>query len=159
MARTHLTYTSRIPVQTTCLDTPASPLSRRLTHVDGSELPDKIVYQLSYQPKGHPSEGTLFSPFHGQFGIVDIAGSHICSAEDFFGSTEHHFLNAVFFPLGNKKDAGERRIPEPEIMYLHCVAMVLEGLPLFDTSGSDTGADMLTPPQLVETILHSIIGE
>ena len=82
-------------------DTPASLQSRKLTCVDGvSELPEKLVYKLSYRPKGRPSEGALFSGFRGQFGIVDVVGFRICSTEDFFGSTERHFSNAVFLPLG-----------------------------------------------------------
>ena len=115
-----------------------------------------MVYKLSYQRKGRPSEGSLFSSFRGQFGSVDIVGFHICSAEDSFGSTERHFLNAVFVPLGND-DTGENRTSEPEIRYLHCTAMALEGLPLSDAS--DTKVNLPTPPELVETILHAIIGE
>lgn len=147
-------------------ETPTSLQSRKLTCVDKvSELPEKLVYKLSYRPKGRPSEGSLFSGFCGQFGIVDIIGFCICSPEDIFGSTEHHISNAVFLPLsadknkkGDKKDNGEKRTPEPEVRYLHCTAMALEGLRLLDISDSDT-TTILTPPELVETILHSIIGE
>ena len=143
--------------------TTASLQSRKLTCVDGvSDLPEKVVYKLSFQRKGRPSEGSLFSGFHGQFGIVDIVGFCICSPEDIFGSTEHHILNAVFLPLSSnenkKEDNGEKRIPKPEVRYLHCTAMALEGLRLLDISDSDTTI-ILTPPELVETILHSIIGE
>ena len=160
MICTYLTYTSHTPVQTTGLDTPAGLQSRELTCVEEIEWPEKIVYKLSYQPKGWPSEGTLFSHFHGQFGIVDIVGSYICSADDLFGSTERYLLNAVFSPIGDpKEDAGKKRTPEPEIRNLHCVAMALEGLPLVDTSDPDTTTNIPTPPDLVETILHSIFGE
>jgi hypothetical protein len=128
-------------------------------------LPEKLVYKLSYRPKGRPSEGSFFSDFRGQFGIVDIVGFCICSTDEFFGCTERYFSDAVFFPLGDDKNNNadkkdnEEKTPEPEVRYLHCTAMTLEGLPLLDLSDSNTKANIPTPPELVETILHSIIGE
>jgi hypothetical protein len=114
-----LAHTRLTPLHVTrsvhTLDTPASLQSRKLELVEVSELPDKMVYKISYQLKGRPSEGTLFSDFRGQFGIVDIVGYHICSQEEFFGSTERHFSNAKFLPLSSDKteDTGENRTLSP----------------------------------------------
>lgn len=119
-----------------------------------------MVYKLSYQPKERPSEGTLFSKSRGQFGVIDIVGDHICSKEDIFGSTECYTSNAETWSLlGNKKeDTGKNK--SPEIRYLHCTAMALEGLPLLDSlKPSDIKDNLPTPHVLVETILHAIIGE
>jgi hypothetical protein len=122
-----------------------------------SELPEKIIYKLSYQPEGRPSEGSLFAKFRGEFGIVDIIGFHVCTAKEIFGSTDRYFLDARFLPVGDVK-TGDNETREPELRYLHCIAMALEGLRLVDTSDSDPRA-IPTPPELVETIFHSIIGE
>ncbi len=147
------------PIQTTGTQdsgAPPSLRSRKLTHVDGvPQLPEKMVYKLSYQTEGHPSEGTLFSRFLDQFGIVDIIGFHTCS-EEFFGTTAHHFSNPRFLKLLDKSE--ESVVGTPEIRQLHCTVMALEGLPLLDILDS-TEADIPTPAELVETILHSMIGE
>jgi hypothetical protein len=111
-----------------------------------------MVYKLSYQTEGHPSEGTLFSGFFGQFGIVDIVGFHICSPEESFGCTAHHFSNPRFLKLVDDSTDGT-----PEIKYLHCTAMSLEGVPLLEISDKQTGIP--TPAELMETIIHSMIGE
>ncbi|KAH8990485.1 hypothetical protein EDB92DRAFT_746290 [Lactarius akahatsu] len=74
--------------------------SRELTLVDEvPQLPEKMVYKMSYQTKDHPPEGTLLSRFYGQFGIVDIIGHHVCTAEESFGSnsTSPLDLNAQFW--------------------------------------------------------------
>ncbi|KAH8992117.1 hypothetical protein EDB92DRAFT_1859853 [Lactarius akahatsu] len=110
-----------------------------------------MVYKLSYQTDGRPSEATLLSRFFGQFGIVDVIGYHVCVAEESFGSTAHHLLNARFWNL-----AADSPVRSPEIKQLHCTAMSLEGLPLLDTS--DKAAGIPTPAGLVEIILHSMIG-
>jgi hypothetical protein len=136
--------------------TPSSLQSRKLTLVGVSELPEKIIYKLSYQPEGRPSEGSLFAKFRGEFGIVDIIGFHVCTAKEIFGSTDRYFLDARFLPVGDVK-TGDNETREPELRYLHCIAMALEGLRLVDTSDSDPRA-IPTPPELVETIFHSIIG-
>lgn len=82
---------------------PASLRSRELALCVADEvideaprLPEKIVYKLSYQRQGRPSEGDLFSGFLRQFGVVGIAGYHVCSSES-FGSTAHLFSNPRFF--------------------------------------------------------------
>ncbi|KAH9065693.1 hypothetical protein EDB87DRAFT_1574178 [Lactarius vividus] len=87
---------------------PAGPQSRELTLIDKTE--------------GRTSEGTLFSRFFGQFGIIDVAGFHTCSREDIFGSTAHYFSNARFLALADDSPVGT-----PEIRQLHCTAMALEG--------------------------------
>ena len=105
---------------------------------------------MSYQIKGRPSEGTFFSGLYGHFGVVDTVGFHVCSLDDHFGSTEYHFSNAISLQLDENSRFG---IPEPR--YIHCTAMALEGLPLL--SFPDV-AGVPKPPELLETILHSIIG-
>ncbi|KAH9044433.1 hypothetical protein EDB85DRAFT_2105262 [Lactarius pseudohatsudake] len=151
--RGRATAVYRLKSQTT--DIPDIPewQSRELTLVDRvPRLPEEMVYKLSYQTDGRPSEGTLLSRFFGQFGIVDIIGYHVCTAEESFGSTAHHLLNAQFWKL-----VDDSPVEFPEIKQLHCTAMSLEGLPLLDTS--DKAAGIPTPAGLVEIILHSMIGE
>jgi hypothetical protein len=137
---------------------PASLRSRELALCVADEvideaprLPEKIVYKLSYQRQGRPSEGDLFSGFLRQFGVVGIAGYHVCSSES-FGSTAHLFSNPRFLKIGPQSP-----IRSPEYRYLHCTAMELEGLPLLDISDTKFGIPM--PAELVETILHSMIGK
>ncbi|KAH9028334.1 hypothetical protein EDB84DRAFT_280069 [Lactarius hengduanensis] len=79
-------------------DTP--PRSRWLTLSDGvTELPEKMVYKLSYQTEGHSPEGNLLSGSLGQFGIVDIVGSYVCTPEDAteepFGSTAPYYHSVL----------------------------------------------------------------
>jgi hypothetical protein len=134
-------------------DYPASLRSRELTLVDGvPQFPEKMVYKMSYQIEGHPSEGIFFSGFHGHFGVVDLVGFHVCSSEELFGSTASHFSNPRFLKLDDETPVGiiERR-------YLHCTAMALEGLPLLDFPDNKDG--LPKPAELLETILHSMIGE
>ncbi|KAH9081658.1 hypothetical protein EDB83DRAFT_2670046 [Lactarius deliciosus] len=150
--RGHSTAVYSLKAQTTN-DTPAGLQSRELERVDGAaRFPENLVYKLSYQTEERPSEGTLFSEFFGRFGIVDIVGYHTCSSREPFGTTAHHLSNARFWRLGDDNaDAGT-----PEIRYLHCTAMGLEGLPLLDMSDEEAGIP--TPVELMETILHSMIG-
>ncbi|KAH8989962.1 hypothetical protein EDB92DRAFT_809137 [Lactarius akahatsu] len=122
-----------------------------------TELPEKMVYKLSYQTEGHSPEGDLLSGSGslGQYGIVDIVGSYICTPEhapeEPFGSTAHHVRNSTFWPLCNQ--SVER---SPDNRYLHCTAMALEGLPLLYTS--DVEAGIPSPAELLESILHAMIG-
>lgn len=144
-------------------DSPASSLqSWSLTSVTSSESPNEMVYKINFQPRGEPSEGTLLAPFHGEFRIIDIAGFHICSnsAEDLFRSTRCHFANAVFKAFNvHKIDNGKKRTlnPEPEVHYLHCTAMLLQGLQLLAISDSSPSS-IPTPLKLVELIHHAKIG-
>ncbi|KAH9163309.1 hypothetical protein EDB89DRAFT_562696 [Lactarius sanguifluus] len=130
--------------------------SRWLTLPDGvTELPEKMVYKMSYQTEGHSPEGDLLSGSLGQFGIVDIVGSYVYTPEDAaeepFGSTAHHVRNSTFWPLSDQ--SVER---SPDNRYLHCTAMALEGLPLLYTS--DIEAGIPSPAELLESILHAMIG-
>ncbi|KAH8997315.1 hypothetical protein EDB92DRAFT_1813783 [Lactarius akahatsu] len=139
----------------TVVQYPARLRSRKLKLVGGlSQLPEMMEYKLSYQTEERPSEGTLFSGFFGQFGIVDVVGYHICTSNESFDCTAHYFSNARFSGLGDDS-ADETRTPE--IRHLHCLAMALEGLPLLDISDRETGIPM--PAELLETIPHSMIGD
>ena len=114
-------------------------------------LPDRIVYKLSYQTEGHRSEGQLFSEFRGQFGIIDVIGFYICGQEEPFGNTESLVRNGSFWDF---TQGGSRT---PEKRYLHCIAMSFECLPLLDIFNKEAGIP--SPAELVETILHAMIGK
>ena len=126
--------------------------SRTLILANGvTELPDKIVYKLSYQIEGHTSEGPLFSRFLGQFGIIDMVGFGTCGPEEPFGNTEYLLRNASFWDFSK----GETGVPEKR--YLQCTAMSFECLPLLDIDDKETGIP--SPVELLETILHAMIGK
>ena len=114
-------------------------------------LPDRIVYKLSYQTEGHRSEGQLFSAFRGQFGIIDVIGFYICGQEEPFGNTESLVRNGSFW------DFTQGGSGTPEKRYLHCTAMSFECLPLLDVFNKEAGIP--SPAELVETILHAMIGK
>ena len=116
-------------------------------------LPDQIVYKLSYRTGGHTFEGPLFSKFLGQFGIIDVVGFQMCSPEEPFGSTEHLIRNGSSWNFAQ----GVSSIGTPEKRYLQCTAMSLECLPLLETSDKEVGIP--APAELLETILHAMIGE
>ena len=118
-----------------------------------TELPDRIVYKLSYQTEGHTFEGPLFSGFLGQFGIVDVVGFQICGPEEPFGNTEYLIRNGSFWNVIQAQGA----TGTPKKRHVHCTAMSFEGLPLLDTSDKEAGIP--TPAELLETILHAMIGE
>jgi hypothetical protein len=118
-------------------------------------LPDQMVYKLSYQTEGHSFEGPLFSAFLGEFGIIDIVGFKICGQEEPFGNTEYLVRNGSFWNF-NKSESGALS-GAPEKRYLHCTAMSFECLPLLDISDKETGIP--PPAELVETILHAMIGK
>jgi len=67
-------------------------------------------------------------------------------------------LNSQFLKLVDDSVVGI-----PEARYLHCTAMSLEGLSLDNTITSlkevETVTERLAPADLLETILHAIIGE
>ena len=126
--------------------------SRTLKLAKGvTTLPEQMVYKLSYQTEGHTSEGPLFSAFLGQFGIVDIVGFRTCGQqEELFGNTESLVQDGLFW------DFGQGGSGAPERRYLNCTAMSFECLPLLDISDMEAGIP--TPVELVETILHAMIG-
>jgi hypothetical protein len=116
-----------------------------------TELPEKMVYKLSYQPEGYTLEGSLLCGFFGQFGVVDVVGSHVCIQEEPFSSTAHHIKNCTFWDLSKERVEGN-----PVNRFLHCTALTLEGLPLLDTSDTEVGIP--GPAELLESILHAMIG-
>ena len=133
---------------------PVNLRSRTLMLADGvTTLPDQMVYKLSYQTEGHTIEGQLFSTFLGQFGIIDVVGFQMCGPEEPFGSTEYLIRNGSFWNFAQ----GMSGSGTPEKRYLHCTAMSLECLPLLDTTDKKTGIP--TPAELLETILHAMIGK
>ena len=142
MTCTHPTYTLRLGQTAGAQHIPANWRSRRLARREANgdidqapQLPAKIVYKLSYQRQGRPSESDLFSCFLRQFG-VDIVGYHICSTES-FGSTAHLFTDPFLLKIDQ-----QRTIGYPEYRYLHCTVMGLEGLPLLDISDKEFGIPM-----------------
>jgi hypothetical protein len=153
---THLIYASCMySVCTTGdQDNPVNLRSRKLVLANGvTELPNQIAYKLTYQTEGHTLEGPLLSRFFGQFGIIDMVGSHACSPEEPFGNTEYLIRNASFWDFSQFE--GETGIPEKR--YLQCTAMSFECLPLLDALDKETGIP--TPAELVETNLHAMFGK
>jgi len=127
--------------------------SRMLTLSGVDHLPDKLTYKQSYQIKGHSHEGPLFSQFTGQFGIADVLGYHECGTEDPHGSTMRFLNGAKFWDVFGKED----RCHEPEDRGLHCIVLSGEGKALVDLDNPDEGAP--SPGELLESILHAIIGK
>ena len=150
----NLTHASRVhPVHTPgSRDNLVGLQSRTLILADlVTALPDRIVYKLSYQTEGHTFEGALFSKFFGQFGIIDVVGFQKCGSEEPFCSTEYLIRNEEFWGFNQ----GGSGVPEKRL--LHCTAMSLECLRLLDMSNEEVGIP--TPVELLETILHAMIGE
>ncbi|KAH9044502.1 hypothetical protein EDB85DRAFT_1884997 [Lactarius pseudohatsudake] len=92
--RGHSTVVYSLKVRITgTRNTPARLRSRKLKLVGGlSQLPEMMTEE-------RPSEGTFFSGFFGQFGIVDVVGYHICTSNESFGCTAHYFSNARHYNL------------------------------------------------------------
>ena len=125
--------------------------NRTLTLAKGmNSLPDKIVYKMSYPIERRAQEGVLFSEFVGQFGIVDVVGFYVCGPEEPHGSIEHLFRNANFWNICND----EAR--EPEERRQQCIAMSSKGQSLTNLTFE---GGIPSPGDLLETILHAIIGE
>jgi hypothetical protein len=118
-------------------------------------MPDKLTYKQAYPIKGHSQEGPLLSRFTGQFGITDVIGYHNCGTEDPHGSTERFSTDAKFWNVFDKKNLCEGR--EPEERGLQCIALAGEGKALVDLHNADGGSP--SPGELLESILHAIIGE
>ena len=126
--------------------------SRLLTTPVVDILPDELAYKQTYQIKGHSQEGPLFSRFYGQFGIADIIGYHECGTEDPHGSTRRLFNEAECWRVFGQQD-----LHEPEERGLQCIALSGEGKSLVDLNNSDGGTP--SPGELLESILHAIIGK
>ena len=131
--------------------------SRMLTLSAGVyQLPDSFTYKLTYQVKGHSQEGPLFSKFNGQFGIADVIGYYNCGPEDPHGSTLRLSNGAKFWKVFNQK--GVHHEPElPEERGLQCIALSGEGVALVDLHIKEGGTP--SPGELLESILHAIIGK
>ena len=122
-----------------------------------NQLPDKIIYKQTYQIKGLSQEGPLFSKFYGQFGIADVIGYHDCGPEDPHGSTMRLTNDADFWNVFEKRDLSGGEIPKPEERGLQCIALSGEGTSLVDRHNRNGGTP--SPGELLESILHAIIGK
>ena len=132
--------------------------SRMLTLAPGVyHLPDKLTYKLTYPIKGYSEEGPLLSKFNGQFGIADVIGYYECGTQDPHGSTSRLLNDAEFWNIFEQKDHPEGRLHEPEERGLQCIALSGEGKALIDLHDADGGTP--SPGELLETILHAIIGK
>ncbi|KAI0254122.1 hypothetical protein BJV78DRAFT_109146 [Lactifluus subvellereus] len=117
-----------------------------------ASLPDKIMYKMSYPIERRTQEGLLFSKFLGQFGIVDVVGFYVCGPKEPHGSIEHLFQNANFWSICDDANDEAR---EPEERRQQCIAMSSEGQSL---SNFTYEGGIPSPGDLLETILHAIIG-
>jgi len=116
-----------------------------------NSLPDQVTYKVSYPVEGRTQEGPLFSKFVGQFGIADVVGYHICGPDEPHGSTRRLFRGAEFWGVLG----GDGR--EPEERSQHCIAQSSGGRDLLDLRDKREGIP--SPCELLETLLHAIIGE
>ena len=128
--------------------------SRVLTLSQGKSIPDILTYKQSYQLRRHSQESPLFAQFNGKFGIADVIGYYDCGTEDLHGSTTRLWNGAQFWNLFSEKNSRERK---PEERRLQCVGLSGEGIDLIDLGDNDGG--MPSPGELLETILHGIIGK
>jgi hypothetical protein len=120
-------------------------------------IPNRLAYKQTYQVKGHSQEGPLFLQFYGQFGIADVIGYYDCGTGDPHGSTRRLLNGAEFWKVLEQKDLPELSHHEPEDRGLQCSALSGEGKPLLDIYYKDGGTP--SPGELLETILHAIIGK
>jgi hypothetical protein len=125
--------------------------SRTLLLTPGRDMPNKLIYKLAYPIKGRSHEGALLSRVSGRFGVADIIGFYSCEPEEPHGSTKSLSKNAIFWSI---YEHGHHS--EPEDRGLECIAFSEEGQALLDLS-TDGGCP--SPSELLETILHAIIGK
>ena len=121
-------------------------------------LPDRLCYKQTYQIKGHSQEGPLFSQLNGQFGIADVIGYHVCGTEDAHGSTRRLWKDAEFRRVSGQQDLAEGR-RQPEEIGLQCIALSGEGRALVLVDLDNKAGGMPSPGELLESILHAIIGK
>ena len=133
--------------------TPRDMESRVLTLSRIDRLPDKITYKQTYQIRGHSQEGPLFSQFTGRFGIADVIGYHECGIEDPHGSTMRLMNGAEYWNVLGSQDKSRA----PGDRGLHCIALSGGGRALVDLGDTDGGTP--SPGDLLESILHAIIGK
>ena len=125
-----------------------------LTLSQGKPIPDVLTYKQAYQLRGHSGEGMLLAQFHGKFGIGDVIGYYDCGTGDLHGSTTRLLNDAQFWNLFSEKKSPERK---PEERQLQCIALSGEGKALIDLKDNDGGIP--SPGELLESILHGIIGK
>ncbi|KAF8487917.1 hypothetical protein F5888DRAFT_1409101 [Russula emetica] len=138
-------------------------LSKGVTH-----MPDRLAYKQTYPIKGRSQEGPLFSQLIGQFGIADVIGYYICGTEEPHGSTGPFLVDAKVWDVfkdqideeANEQDLVEDGLTpqhhKPEERGLQCIALSTEGQALLDHRNENGGTP--SPGELLETILHAIIG-
>lgn len=126
-----------------------------------TRLPDKFIYKLAYPVKGRSHEGPLFSQFTGQFGIADVIGYHECGTEDPHGSTSRLLNGAklwkIFESRAHPSTRNESEEPGPEERGLQCIALTGKGEALIDLNNPEGGIP--SPAELLESVLHAIIGK
>jgi len=119
------------------------------------DIPDSFIYKQTYQVEGRSQEGPLLSQFSGEFGIADIIGYHNCETGDRHGSTTRLSNGARFWNVfGQEKISRDK---QPEERQLQCIALSGEGKVLVDVNDKDQGIP--SPSELLESILHAIIGK
>jgi hypothetical protein len=148
----YITYSASKDVPQYNLKSQTLTLSNGITHI-----PDEMVYKLTYPVKGQSQEGPLLSHFNGQFGIEDVIGYHNCGPEDSHGSTRHLLNNAKFWKVFQQQNLHKDRHHKSEERGLQCIALSGKGNPLIGLS--NTYRAMLSPSELLETILHAIVGK
>jgi hypothetical protein len=156
--------TNKLPLLDLQLESRMLSLSKRVT-----QIPDRLAYKQTYPIKGHSQEGPLFSQLIGQFGIVDVIGYYVCGTEEPHGSTGPFLVDAQVWDVfkdqvdeeADEKDPHEGgptpRHHIPEERGLQCIALSTEGQALVDHRNKNGGIP--SPGELLETILHAIIGE
>jgi hypothetical protein len=134
-----------------------------------TQIPDRLTYKQIYPIKGRSLEGALFSQFIGQFGIADVIGYYNCGPEEPHGSTGPFLVDAeIWDPFEDQIDeeASEQDVSEggptpqrlePEERGLQCIALAGDGRSLVDLHDTDGGTPF--PGELLESILHAIIGK
>jgi hypothetical protein len=136
------------------IDVPVSSMpsrTRRLTLANSVvALPDRMTYKVSYPVEARAQEGQLFSRFRDHFGIAEVVGFHVCGLDEPHGSTQRFLQDAEFWNVFGGVDG------EPEKRSQQCIAMSSGGRSLLDL---EEEGGIPSPCDLLDTILHAIIGE
>jgi hypothetical protein len=139
-------------------DIPHHNLESRMLTLSGIDhIPKRLAYKQTYQISRHSQEGPLFLQFYGQFGIADIIGYYDCGTGDPHGSTRRLLNGAEFWNVFQQQELPEVNGHEPEERRLQCIALSGEGKALIDLHDKDGGTP--SPGELLESILHAIIGK
>ena len=108
-----------------------------------------MTYKVSYPVEARAQEGQLFSRFVGHFGIADVVGFHVCGPDE-HGPTQQFLQHAEFWNVFGAVDH------EPEKRSQQCIALSSGGRSLLDLKEE---GGIPSPCELLDTILHAIIGE